>query len=153
MQEAFPGRVRRIPPPPYCFLAIGRRLRQFSGHKMRHASRPSPTSASFLMVPSRGSRVGCKVGSVTPVSTRIWQGFPFISILISPWLFKGMTGGNLPENPSEVPLTPGGAHMRVCKDRCGGMCKATSLAECPQSCSLCRVEGSSGRGVADGVFR
>lgn len=35
------------------------------------------------------------------LSITIWQGFPLILILVSPCLVKGITGGNLSENPSE----------------------------------------------------
>lgn len=44
-------------------------------------------------------RAGFKVESVAPISTKIWQGFPLISV--SQWLFKGITGNSLPENPSK----------------------------------------------------
>ena len=43
-------------------------------------------------------RVGFKVESVALVSTRIWQGFPLILILVHRWLFKGITGNSLPKN-------------------------------------------------------
>lgn len=42
-----------------------------------------------------------KVESVPQVSTRIWQGFSLILLFVSPWLFKGVTGSGLAENPSE----------------------------------------------------
>ena len=42
-----------------------------------------------------------KVESVAPVSTRTWQGFPLILILVSPWLFKGTAGRSLLESPWE----------------------------------------------------
>ena len=45
--------------------------------------------------------VGVKVESVALVSTGIWQDFPLILILVSPWLFKGMMGSSLLKNPSE----------------------------------------------------
>ena len=46
-------------------------------------------------------RVEFKVERVVLVSARIWWGFQLILILVSLWLFKGITGSSLPENPSE----------------------------------------------------
>lgn len=46
-------------------------------------------------------RVGFKVENIAPISARIWQGFPLILIFLSPWLFKGIPGNSLLENPSE----------------------------------------------------
>lgn len=46
-------------------------------------------------------RVGFEVESVAPVSTRIWQSFSLILIVVSPCVFKGITGNSLPENPPE----------------------------------------------------
>ena len=60
-------------------------------------------SASFLRIPSAVSPepVGVKVETVALVTTRIWQHFPLILILVSPWLFKWMRGSSLLKNPSE----------------------------------------------------
>lgn len=46
-------------------------------------------------------RAGFKIENDAPVSTRIWQGFPLILLLVSPWLFKGISGSTLPEDISE----------------------------------------------------
>ena len=45
--------------------------------------------------------VGFKVESVALVSARIWQDFPLILILVSPWIFKRIIGRHLPENFSQ----------------------------------------------------
>lgn len=42
-----------------------------------------------------------KVERIALESIRIEQGSPFISILVSRWLFNGLTGHRLSENPSE----------------------------------------------------
>lgn len=47
-------------------------------------------------------RVSFQVESAALVSTRIWQGFPFIFILASSWLFKGLlviVYWRIPQNP------------------------------------------------------
>ena len=63
---------------------------------------PSQASASFPRIPSSDSGVsGFKIQTVALISTRIWQGFLLILILVSPWLFKGIIGSSLLENPSE----------------------------------------------------
>lgn len=57
-------------------------------------------------------KVGFKVESVAPVSTRVEQGFSLIfTVFSSPWLFKGITVNSLPETPFEVPSTLGGVDM------------------------------------------
>ena len=53
--------------------------------------------ANFLWIPSADSRVN----KFAEESTRIWQSFPLILILVSLCLFEGITGSILPENPSE----------------------------------------------------
>lgn len=45
--------------------------------------------------------VGFIVESVALVSTRMWQGFPLILILLSHWLCKGITDSTSQENPWE----------------------------------------------------
>lgn len=51
--------------------------------------------ASSPRIPSAGSRASSfKEKSVAPVSTRIWQGFPLILVLVSPRLFKVVTGSS-----------------------------------------------------------
>ena len=55
-------------------------------------------------------RLGFKVESVAPVSTRIWQGFPSILILVFPQLSTGITGSSLLEN-SRVLSVLGRVHM------------------------------------------
>ena len=80
-----------------CFLDHGlqRSRRADSGKN----SYPWLVSASFPRIPSAGSGVSrFKVDSVNLVSTRLWQGFPLILILVSPWLFKAITGNSLLEN-------------------------------------------------------
>lgn len=49
-------------------------------------------------------RLGFKVESVAPVSTRRWQDFPLILILVSSWFFKGHTDSSVPENPSVLSI-------------------------------------------------
>lgn len=65
-------------------------------------SHPLPASDSFpgshLQV-----RVRITVESGRSLSTRIWQVFPLILILVFPWLFEGITGISLLENPSVSP--------------------------------------------------
>lgn len=39
--------------------------------------------------------MGVKVESLAPVSTDIWQIFPLVLILVSPWLFKGIISNSL----------------------------------------------------------
>lgn len=51
-----------------------------------------------------------KVESVPWVSTRIWQGFSLILLFVSPWLFKGVTGSGLAENPSESRVPEKGSY-------------------------------------------
>ena len=51
---------------------------------------------SHLQAPCR-----FKAENVASESTRIWQSFPLILILVLTWLFKGITGSSLSENPSE----------------------------------------------------
>lgn len=57
-----------------------------------------PASATFPRNTSTGYRDG--VESVASISTWIWQDFPLMSFY--PWLFKGITGISLLENPSEL---------------------------------------------------
>lgn len=38
-----------------------------------------------------GYEGGVIIESIAPVSTKIWQVFPLVLILVSPWLFKGIT--------------------------------------------------------------
>lgn len=56
---------------------------------------------------------GFKVDSVAPVSTRIWQGFPLLLILVSPWLFKKITDNRLLENPLEYWVGDKYGHTQV----------------------------------------
>lgn len=58
----------------------------------------SDFSGSHLQAPEQ---VRFKVEGVALISTRIWQGFPLICSLVSPWLLMGITGSSLPVNHSE----------------------------------------------------
>lgn len=72
---------------------------------------------SHLQAPEQ---VGFKVEGVALISTRIWQGFPLIFILVSSWLFKGITSSSLPVNhseshqPWEGPTWSGYGHLSWC---------------------------------------
>ena len=81
-------------------------------------SRPLPASDNFPRITSVGFRVDVKVKSVPLMSTWIWQGFSLI--LVSHWLFKGITRKSL-----RVLSTLREAQLgALLEGKYGGVCKA-----------------------------
>lgn len=67
-------------------------LRRTDSNKNSHSSL---TSSSFTLISSSDPCVSrFTIVSAALVSIRIWRGFLLILILVSPWLFKGITGSN-----------------------------------------------------------
>lgn len=56
--------------------------------------------------------LGLKFESVAQLSSRFWKGFQFILVLVSPWMFKGITGKFTGEFLGLLSVR-GGAHMEA----------------------------------------